>query len=94
MPIESFSTLATGRQAVGGAGGVGDDRVLGRQLVVIDAVDDGEIDALGRRRDQHALGAGVEMLLGALAVGEEAGAFERDVDIVRGMRELGGSRSA
>jgi hypothetical protein len=29
MPQLSFSTLATGRQAVGGAGGVGDDGLAG-----------------------------------------------------------------
>ena len=32
-----------------------------RQLVVVDAVDDGEVGAVGRRRDQDALGAGIEM---------------------------------
>ena len=36
--------------------------VLG-QLVVIDAVDHGEVGAVGRRGDEHALGAGVEMRL-------------------------------
>jgi len=30
------------------------------------------------------------MLLGAFAVGEEAGAFERNIDLVRGVRELRG----
>ncbi len=64
--------------------------MLGRELVVVDAVDDGQIDALGRGGDQHLLGAGVEMLLGAFAIGEEAGAFERDVDAVGLVRQIGG----
>ena len=64
-------------------------RVLGGQFVVVDAVDDGQVGALGRGRDQHALGAGVEMLLAAFAVGEEAGAFERDVDAIGLVRQLG-----
>ena len=35
------------RQAVGGAGGVGDDDVVLGQLVVVDAVDHGEVGAVG-----------------------------------------------
>jgi hypothetical protein len=53
--------LGDRRQAVGGAGGVGDDLVILGQLVVVDAVDDREVGAVGRRRDQHALGAGGQM---------------------------------
>ena len=65
MPIVSFITLATGARQLVVQRGVGDDRVLGGQLVVVDAVDDGQVDALGRGRDQDLLGAGVEMLLPA-----------------------------
>ena len=68
------------RQAVGGAGRVRDDEVVLGQLVVVDAVDDGQVGAVGRRRDEHALGAGGEMRGGLVAGGEDAGAFERDVD--------------
>ena len=56
--------------------------MLGGELVVIDAEDHGQVDALGRGRDQDAAGACVEMLLPAFAVGEEAGAFQGDVDLV------------
>jgi hypothetical protein len=38
--------LGDRRQAVGGAAGVGDDRVLGGQLVVVDAIDDGQVAPL------------------------------------------------
>ena len=63
--------------------------MLGGELVVVDAIDDGQIGALGRGRDQDPLGARVEMLLAAFAVGEEAGAFERDVDPIGLVRKLG-----
>ena len=64
--------------------------MLGRQLAVIDAINDGQVDALCRRRDQHPLRARGDMRFAAGAVGEEAGAFERDVDAVGLMRQLGG----
>ncbi len=48
MPTASFSTLATGAQAIGGAGRVRDDQVVLGQLVVVDAIDDREIGAVGR----------------------------------------------
>ena len=53
--------------------------VLG-QLVVVDAVDHGEIGAVGGRRHQHALGAGGQVRRRLVLGGEEAGAFQRDVD--------------
>ncbi len=46
------------RQAVGGAGRVRDDDVVLGQLVVVDAVDDGQVGAVGGSRDDDALGAG------------------------------------
>ena len=64
--------------------------MLGGQLVVVDAVDDGQVDALGRGRDEDLLRAGIEVLLRALAVGEEAGAFEDDVDALVAVRQVGG----
>ena len=82
--------LGKGREAVGGAAGVGHDGVFGGQLVVVDAVNHRQINALGRRRDQHALGAGSDVLAGAVAVGEEAGAFQRDIDAHCLVRQVGG----
>ena len=67
-------------EAIGRARGVRDDHVILGQLVVVDAVDDGEVGAFGGRRDQHALGAGGQMHRGLVLGGEDAGAFERDVD--------------
>jgi hypothetical protein len=82
--------LGDRRQAIRRARCIGNDAVLAGQFVVVDAIDDGQIGALGRGRDQHPFGAGVEMLLATVAVGEEAGAFQRDVDPVGGMGQLAG----
>ena len=89
MPDGVVQHLGHRRQAVGGAGGVRDHEVLGGQLVVVDAVDHGEVGAVGGRRDDHALGAGIEMGLGLVLRGEDAGAFERDVDAEFAVRQLG-----
>ena len=51
-----------------------------RQLVVVDAVDDGQVGAVGGRGDEHALGAGREMGRRPCRFGEDAGALERDID--------------
>ena len=53
--------------------------ILG-QLVVIDAVDHGEIGAIGGRGDENALGAGGEMRGRLVLGGENAGTFHRDID--------------
>src|SRR3546814_1914109 len=71
------------REAVGRAASVRDELVIAGQLVVVDAINDGQVDALRRRRDQHALGASRQMLARAFGIGEEARAFERDVDAER-----------
>ena len=56
MPKVSWRTLTTGREAVGGAGRVGDDVVLGGVvLVVVDAEDDGEVLVGGRGGDDDLL---------------------------------------
>src|SRR5215213_8359248 len=47
---------------------------------MIDAVDDGEVDVVGRRRDQHALGSSLEMCRSLLLAGKQPGTFKRDVD--------------
>ena len=62
--------------------------ILG-QLVVVDAIDDGQVRAFRRRRDEDALRARLEMGRRLLASGEDAGAFERDVDAERLVRKLG-----
>lgn len=51
-----------------------------RQLVVVDAVDDGQVRAVGRSRDDDALGAGFQMSGCLVAGGEDAGALHGDVD--------------
>ncbi len=61
-----------------------------RQLVVVDAVDDRQVRAVGGRRDDDALGAGRQMRGGLVARGEDAGAFQRDVDAEFAMRQLRG----
>ena len=55
--------------------------MLGLQLVVVDAPDDGHVDPVRRGRDDDFLGPGLEMLRRRLALGEDAGAFERDIDV-------------
>jgi hypothetical protein len=77
-------------EAIGCAGGVGDDLVIPGELVVVDPVDHGEVGAVGRRRHQHALGAGGEMQRGLVLGGEDAGALERDVDAELLPRQLRG----
>ena len=48
--------------------------------VVVDAEDDRDVRIGGRRRDHDLLRAGVEVLLRAVALGEEAGRLEHHVD--------------
>src|ERR1700727_3223796 len=61
--------------------------ILG-QLVVIDTIDDGQVRAFRRRRDEDALRARLEMGCRLLTRGEDARAFERDVDAERLVRKL------
>ena len=76
-------------EAVGRARGVRDDPVRGAELVVVDAHHDGHVGAIGRGRDDDPLGAGFEMLCRGLALGEDAGAFERHVDAELAPRQFG-----
>jgi hypothetical protein len=69
-----------GREAVRRARAVRNDDVRLRQRVVIDLKDDRLVGVVGGRRDEHALGAGVEMGGRFLLRGEDAGAFENDID--------------
>ena len=81
------------RQAVGGAGGVGDDDAVGGlQLVVVDAIDHRKVFVGRRGRDQNLLGARGQMLAGLFTRGENAGAFHGDIDLVLAQGSSAGSR--
>ena len=58
MPTASLSTLATGARQLVVHEALETTVCALVELVVVDAIDDGEVDAVGRRRDQDALGAG------------------------------------
>jgi hypothetical protein len=58
---------------------------------VVDAVGHGDVGALGRRRDEHALAARLEVELGLLALGEQASALQHQVDPVVGVLQVGGA---
>src|SRR5690606_16807759 len=77
------------RKAVGGAGGVGDNGVLLLQLVVVDAVNNGEVNVGARGGDENLLRAGFQMLCRRIALGEDTGAFERDIDAELAPRQFG-----
>ena len=81
-------------EAVRRAGRIRDDRMARVQLVVVDTVDQRQIGARSRRGDQHALSASVQMFRGALLIGEDAGAFHRDIDVEFFHGSFAGSRSA
>ena len=85
-------------QAVGRAGGVGDDLVL---LAVVglgevDAEHDGRVRVGRRRGDDDLLGPGVEVLGGVLAVGEQAGGLDHHVgaELAPGQRRRDRARPA
>ena len=72
--------LGERRKAVGGAGSVGNDVVLSRVvLVVVDAHNDGDVLVLGGSRDKDLLGAGFDVLLGLVGIGEEARGLDNQV---------------
>jgi hypothetical protein len=58
------------------------------RVVVVDLEDDGLVGAVARRRDDHALGAGLQVGAGLFLGGEQAGALERDVDVEVLVRQL------
>ena len=78
---EVVQDLRERRHAVRRAGGVGDD-VVGVRIVgvVVDAEHERDVRIGRGRRDEDLLRAGVEVLLGALAVGEDAGRLDHHVD--------------
>ena len=68
-------------QAVGGAGGVRDDVVLsGIVQVVVNAHADGQINVFAWRTDDNLACSGLNVLAGVLAVGEETGRLDNDID--------------
>jgi hypothetical protein len=82
MPTASCRTLATGaRQFVV-------HEALGLELVVVHAIDDRQVGAVGGGRHQDALRAGLEMGRSSLLRGEETGALQHDVDAQRLVRQL------
>ncbi len=69
------------RQAVGRAGGVGDDLVLARIIgVLVHAQHDRHVRVLGRGRDDHPLGAGREVLAGSFVIGEAARGLDHQIN--------------
>ena len=77
MPNVSCSTFHHRRQAVGGAGSVGNDVVLGGVVeFVVDAQHDGDVFVLGGRRNDDFLHRALNVLLGIVRVGELAGRFD------------------
>ena len=79
-----------GREAIGGAGGVGNDVMRGRLVLgVIHPHDQSDVLALGRSRDDHLLRPGGEMAAGFLRLGEEAGRFHHHLDAELGPGQLG-----
>ena len=96
MPIASLTTLANGaRQFVVHDALEMTSCCVGVVLVEVDAEDDRDVLALGRRGDDDLLRAAGEVLGGVLAVGEEAGRLDDDVDAEVAPRAgRPGSRSA
>ena len=76
-------------QGVGRARTVGDDDVVGRQRLMVDLEDDGLVGVVGRGRDQHALGARLQVGRGLVLGGEDARAFQGDVHLQLGVRQVG-----
>ncbi len=54
--------------------------MIAAELVVVDAVDDGQIGVFARRRDEHSLGAGGKVGRSLFLGGEQTGAFKGDID--------------
>src|SRR5699024_9325084 len=71
--------VSHGGQAVGGAGGSGDDLVLSSQGLLVYAVDDGLQVVASGSRDDNLLGASVDVGLALGLGGVEAGALQHNV---------------
>src|SRR5690606_34398109 len=80
-PERLVEDLRDRRQAIRRAGRVREEAVLGLDRVVIDADDDHRIERVLRRHGQDdLLRAGIGVLLNLLALGEDTGRFDGDVD--------------
>ena len=80
--VVDVQDLCERRDAVRRAGRVGDDVVLlGVVHVVVDAENDGEVGIGRGRGDDYLLRAGVDVLLRAVPVGEEAGRLDHELDL-------------
>ena len=82
--------LGEGGQAVGGAGGVGDDGHAGVILVQVDAADEHRGVVLAGAGEDNDLGAGVQVGLGGFLGQELAGALENIVNAQIAPAELAG----
>ena len=90
-PKLSTRTLAIGARQLVVQLALRDDVVRGLVVgLVVDADDDGRVRALGRRRDDDLLGAGLEVLGGLGALGEAAGGLDDDVGAELAPGQLGG----
>src|SRR5262249_56862450 len=69
--------------------GVRDDLVARRQFLVVDPHHHGKVGAVGGGGDDHLLGPGLEVFGRLLALGKDAGAFERDLDAQLLPRQFG-----
>jgi len=85
-PVLETEIIVDGRgdggQAVGGAGGVGDDAVFGFEILVIDAHDDGDVFVFPRGADDDLGGAAGQVLFAGIPVHELAGGLYHEVTAI------------
>ena len=81
MPKVIVQNFCDRRQTVGRAGRIGNDRVIGRQSVVVHTKHNRLVRAACRSRDKHLLGAVLKMHRRLFAGGEDPGTFKRNVDV-------------
>ena len=92
QPERIVDHLGDGRKAIGRAGGVGNDPVLGRiEFVVVHAHQIGGdfFRILGGGGNDDALAAGFQMIFSAGVIGEQAGRFDDVIRSQLGPRQLG-----
>src|SRR5688572_13898724 len=78
-------------ETIGGAGGVGDNDVVGVELVVVDTEHHSVVDlVVGGNGKYHPLGPGVDVLLQGLARPEDPRRLHNDVDVQLPPRQSGG----
>jgi hypothetical protein len=85
-----FENLNHWGEAVGGAGCVRNDVVLGRIVfLVVDAKAEGEVRIGSRCRDENLLGAGFNVLLSSFTLREKTSGFKNDVHVEFLPRKVG-----